>query len=359
MPQAPMDRGAGPARRPPGQREALASLLLARCDGCLPARRPAGARQRSAARGGYERVDRLAPGLAHGVDDARACICWKAATACEALAVRERGRALAARSRRRAVAPQRDLQSGQAGHRSQRRRLAGALLDEGEALAPRLRERRMEQKFVAARFYVQWLRGESAAALDGDAAARHRRRAHGGPLERIGYRTLVVDCYLLERRPGARAPRCSPRRRRSATCRTPAARATYYAPQQAVKQARLALAEGRPRDALAALPQETALSVMADRFGRSWIGCAAGAGARRRRAAARYVESVDIDADVDNGTRALWLEQRLAFDAARGHGDSTALQRAEELLGQGRSSGDGRRAPAASRRPQRVSPLAR
>jgi hypothetical protein len=213
--------------------------------------------------------------------------------------------------------------------------LAGLLLDEGEALAPRFENRDMEQKFIAARYYLHRLRGESAAATAAAARLLELVDRDGRPLERIGFRHLVVDAYLLE---GDLERARTLIAEAQALCDVQAAGAegNHYAPQQAVKQARLALAEGRPEDALSVLPPETALSVTGDRFGRSWIGCAAALALGDVSAAERYADSVDIDADVDNGTRALWLEQRMALDRAGGNSGGTALRRAEELLRQGR-----------------------
>ena len=318
----------------PGQREALASLLLhaamaAYRRGDLPAfaklsRRAVAANEGIASPSGLSTaLMMLGAFLLEGGDHD------------EAHAVHERSRAISRAagdvpSHRSAIFGLVKL----AFHRNDVE-LAGVLLDEGEALAPRFENADMEQKFVAARYYLQRLRNESAAATATATRLLDLVDRDGGPLERIGFRHLVVDAYLLEGDLARARPLIA---EAQALCDVQDAggEGNYYAPQQAVKQARLALAEGHPRDALAALPQETALSVTADRFGRSWIGCAAALALGDVDAAARYLESVDIDADVDNGTRALWLEQRLAFDAARGHGGSTALQRAEELLGQGR-----------------------
>jgi hypothetical protein len=234
---------------------------------------------------------------------------------------------------------------------------AGLLLDEGESLAPAFENQDIEQKFIAARYYLHWLRGESAAATATGARLLELVDRDGGPLERIGYRHLVVDAYLLEGDLARARPLIA---EAQALCALQAAsgEGNHYAPQQAVKRARLALAEGRPADALAMLPQETVLPVMGDRFGRSWIGGAAALALGNLDAAERHLDSVDIDADVDNGTRALWLEQRLALDRACGRSDGTALRRAEELLRQGRiplmvagrlqDAVDRTRAPAAS-----------
>ena len=212
---------------------------------------------------------------------------------------------------------------------------AAALLDEGEALAPGFEHRRSELFFREARYFVHFLRGEIDAARSvGDQliafAALEDLRA-----ERISALHLVVDLYLLIGELG-RAGRLIDDAELLLAPLASGHEGSVYAAQQAWKKAWLALADGRPGDALAALPAAAGLERMEDRFACAWIGGAAARALGDTTLARRHLDAVAIDMQVAVDQSAPWLEQRLRLAAASGGVDEPATRRARELLASGR-----------------------
>ena len=169
-----------------------------------------------------------------------------------------------------------------------------------------------ELAFREARYFVHFLRGEVEAAraaadrllafADGLPTAQRRVNPHAlDPLERIGSCVLVVDLFLLvgdiDRAQGLLD-------RTQVLCDALlAGGGNHYAAAHAVKRAWLALAQGRPADALARLPADD-VPRLEDRFARAWIGAAAARRLGNPELAWRHLRAVATTDEVST-TRAM------------------------------------------------------
>ena len=212
---------------------------------------------------------------------------------------------------------------------------AWALLDEGDALAAGFEQRSSTPSFLAARFYLHLQLGELAQAHASADLLLALGERDIGPVQRIGFRQMVADMYLME---GglARARAALDEAQTLCDALESSAEGNHYAPGQAIAMAWLALAEGRASDALARLPAGDALPRLEDRFGWAWIGCAAARALGDEADARRRLESVALGDDVGGPLFVLWLEQRLALAASSRCADVPALDRARELLSERR-----------------------
>lgn len=215
---------------------------------------------------------------------------------------------------------------------------AMALLDEYEALAPGFERSADEQRFLGARLYLHFLRGDMAAGRRAAERVLALSSAQSDPLRHISVLHTVFHLDLLG---GDLARARVTLDEAQALCDAQDRRTegNQFAPAQATHQAWLALAEGRPAQALALLPETDSLQQLTDRFACAWIGCAAERALGDRSAAQRRLDKVHIDDDMDATLLVLWLEQRLMLAAETGLRDTAAQARALALLG-------GRQVPA-------------
>ena len=204
------------------------------------------------------------------------------------------------------------------------------LLDEGEALAPGFETINVEQNYLAARFYVHFLRGEVAAARDAGDRLLAMSKGKGRSVQRVGYLLLVIDLYIdigdwrLVRTLIDEA-------QAAADVHIAGGDSVWFATDMAFKQATLALADGRPADALALLPT-TGPDEIDDRVHHAWIGAAAARALGDTEGAMRRLDAVGADEAAAAHPLVLWLEQRLAVAAEAARADATAVARAEALL---------------------------
>lgn len=211
-----------------------------------------------------------------------------------------------------------------------------ALLDEGESLSPAYEHRRAEQAFLEARFFLHLLRGEVAEA---DARAERLlafARQTGGPSERLGACHLVVDLYLLQ---GDLARARTLLAEAQGWCEQIQAegQGSHYGPQQALKRAWLALAEGQPAQTLALLPEASSLQRLEDRFGAAWLGAAAALALARPALARQWLDTGRLDEEVALDQYGPWLQQQLALAQALGEpAPPGVVERTRALLAQGR-----------------------
>lgn len=210
-----------------------------------------------------------------------------------------------------------------------------ALLDEGEALAPGYEHMRAELGFMEARYFVHYLRGElgqARAAADRLVAASARGTDHTLV---IGSCNMVIDLYLHSgelQRARALIELADVATRRAGE----QGRDHLYSAPWLAKRAWLALAEGRPDEALALLCNTLNTSHFEDRYHLAWVGAAAALAQGDVEDAASRLQGIDIHADAPTDLLANTLVQRLALALARGHSDPAAQQRAQSLLVEGR-----------------------
>ncbi|WP_284618563.1 ATP-binding protein [Aquabacterium humicola] len=247
----------------------------------------------------------------------------------QALAVGERARALAARSGNVPVHREVNFQLLQAYLDAGETDAVLRLLDEGDALAPAA-DNRGRTNYQAARFFVHFLRGEVEAARTAAADLLRMSRSQSNTLARIGYLLMVADLHVDLGEWAAVRPLLDEAFAASAAVGD----AGWFASNMAIKQATLALAEGRQADALALLPTNVQDEVDV-RFHCAYLGSAAARAQGRPDEARRWLDTVAFDDDAPVHPLACWLEQRLMLAAATARADQPALARAEALLAGG------------------------
>lgn len=209
-----------------------------------------------------------------------------------------------------------------------------ALIDEAEALAPGFENQRQAQNYRAARFFVHFLRGEVAAA---EAAAERLLAAgapRGHPVARVGYLHMVADLYI-DTGDWARVRALVDEAGALCDAQRAGGNAVWFDDNQAVKEARLAIAEGRPAEALARVDRVSTDEVDI-RFQCASIGAAAARALGDAADAARRLDSVGFDEAAPAHALACWLEQRLLLAAAEGRHDAAADARTRAELAAGR-----------------------
>jgi DNA-binding SARP family transcriptional activator len=250
------------------------------------------------------------------------------------LAALERARALAARcgdvpAERAAILNLIKLHSD-AGRSAQ----ALSLLEAGEALAPGFETPRTEQAFMQARYFLHYLRGETAEA---DAQATRLLALAdrlADRLIRLASLQMVVDLYL-HTHALARARTLLDEAESLVSGQLQGdgglLRSTLVA-----KRAWLLLAEGDAEGARQALGALGDGARAEDRLLGAWVGAAVALAQADTRAAAQALEAVDIEAESTTDSLALVLEQRLLLARALGADDPAARLRATTLLAAGR-----------------------
>jgi hypothetical protein len=208
------------------------------------------------------------------------------------------------------------------------------LLDESESLAPGFENRSIEQNHLAARYYVHQLRGELPEARA--AAARLLDRAGGQDhsMVRVGYLNMVAELHLLT---GDLAAARTLLDESLEICAAHRARgdASWFDDNVAQYRAWLALAEGRPADALATLPVRTLVQIDT-RFHQAWIGAAAAIALGDLADARRRLDAVGVDEAAPADALAAVIEQRLLLAARESRADEVAATRGEALLAERR-----------------------
>ena len=252
----------------------------------------------------------------------------------EALALAERARALAARSgnvpaQRIAIFTLvRVLMDS--GHTD---RLL-VLIDEAEALAPHFENHLMELNLQAARFFVHFLRGEVEPARRSGERLLDISKRVVQPLRRVGYLLMVADLHVdLRDWSAARALVDEAQAACDAQQQADGDR-IWFLSNQATKQAMLALAEGRPADALTLLPVDD--EEVDIRFHVAYLGAAAARALGDSAAARRWLDGVDLDEHAPAHPLACCLEQRLLLAAEEGRSDADAAARAGAMIAEGR-----------------------
>lgn len=194
---------------------------------------------------------------------------------------------------------------------------AVALLDEGEGLAPGFEHVRAEVAFREARFYVEYLLGNGAAARHQARSLLPRVDQLPGTIERIGVRVVVADLYLLDRDVG---PAQSLLAEALALCeeqRRGGGGGGLYHAQCVGRMAWLRLETGRAGDALELLDAPPPTDREEDRVSLAWIASAAlQALGRLDEAVERLMAAVPGD-DVPFDATALWVAQALALAEAQ------------------------------------------
>ena len=156
-----------------------------------------------------------------------------------------------------------------------------ALLDEGEALAPHFENRMMELNFQAARFFVHFLRGEVEPARSSGTRLLDISKRALHPLRRVGYLHMVADLYV-DLGDWATVRALVDEAQAACDAQQADGDRIWFLSNQALKQAMLAIAEGRPRDALAVLPVDD--EEVDIRFHVAFLGAAASRALGDRRA---------------------------------------------------------------------------
>ncbi len=252
----------------------------------------------------------------------------------QALAFSERARALAAHSgnvpaHRNAIFGLIEIHMN-AGHTDEVLRL----LDEGEALAPGFENHLIEQNFQAARFYVHFLRGEVAQARAAGQRLLAVATRSGNLVLRVGYLLMVAD-LSIDTGDLSGARRLVDEAQAASDAHRASGDEIWFSTNLANKHAALALADGRPGDALALLKGATSDDVD-DRFHCAWLGAAAARALGDAAGARRRLDAVGIDEGAPTHPLVCWLAQRLALAADEGRADAPAVERAQALLDQRR-----------------------
>ena len=164
----------------------------------------------------------------------------------EALAVGERARALAARSGNPTVHRIAIFNLVQTHMDTGRTDPVLALLDEGEALAPHFENRMMELNFQAARFFVHFLRGEVEPARTSGTRLLDISKRALHPLRRVGYLHMVADLHV-DLGDWATVRALVDEAQAACDAQQADGDRIWFLSNQALKQAMLAIAEGRPR----------------------------------------------------------------------------------------------------------------
>jgi DNA-binding SARP family transcriptional activator len=205
---------------------------------------------------------------------------------------------------------------------------AAALIEEGDALAPGFEHQRAEQAFAQARYFVHYLRGETAAA---EAAAQRLLAV----ARRVGERSIlieslqmVVDLYLHTGQLDDAARLLD---EAEATLAETDDGDHFQQATISAKRAWWLLAGG---DFLAAQRRLSTLGAPdreEDRYVIGWIGAAAALAAGEPGLASRCLQDLDIDADTATDALAMLLVQRLRLESS----DAPARARGIELLAAG------------------------
>ncbi len=209
------------------------------------------------------------------------------------------------------------------------------LLDEGEALAPSYEHRRSEQAFREARYFVHYLRGEVSEARAAAERLLVLARDPTAVFEWIGALHLVVDLHLLT---GDLAQASALLEEAQAVCDRFAidVEGSLYDGQQRIKQAWLALAEGRADESLSRLPALERLTRDDDRYAVAWIGARACRLLGDGPAARRFLDLMTLDSPAAIDHYAPWLTERLAAEFDSSLARASAIARARELLASGK-----------------------
>lgn len=208
------------------------------------------------------------------------------------------------------------------------------LLEEAEALAPGYENQQTARNFRAARFFVHFLRGEVDEAKQAGQRLLERGEWKENPVARVGMLHMVADLYVdLADWPRARALIDEAQ----ALCQAQQAtgNAIWFDDNHAIKQATLALAEGRPEEAMRQLATVDNDEIDI-RFHLAYLGAAAARALGDRAEAQRRLDSVRMDEAAPAHPLACWLEQRLLLAASEGRRDDAAAASAEAQLAEGR-----------------------
>ena len=251
----------------------------------------------------------------------------------EALAVGERARALAARSGNPTVHRIAIFNLVQTHMDTGRTDPVLALLDEGEALAPHFENRMMELNFQAARFFVHFLRGEVEPARNSGTRLLDISKRALHPLRRVGYLHMVADLHV-DLGDWATVRALVDEAQAACDAQQADGDRIWFLSNQALKQAMLAIAEGRPRDALAVLPVDD--KEVDIRFHVAFLGAAASRALGDRAGAKRWLGQVGLHEHAPVDALARCVEQRLLLAAEEGRSDADATARAESMLAEGR-----------------------
>jgi DNA-binding SARP family transcriptional activator len=209
-----------------------------------------------------------------------------------------------------------------------------ALLDEAEALAPAFENDRTARNFRAARFFVHFLRGEVAEAKAAGQRLLDVDVWKENPVSRVGMLHMVSDLYV-DLGDWARARALVDEAQALCEAQKAAGDAIWFSDNHAIKQATLALAEGRPADAMTLLATVDSDEIDI-RFHVAYLGAAAARAVGDGVEAQRRLDSVSIDEAAPAHPLACWLEQRLLLAAAQGRRDAAAAACAEAQLADGR-----------------------
>lgn len=200
-----------------------------------------------------------------------------------------------------------------------------ALLEEGEALAPGFEHQRAEQAFLAARYFVHYLRGQvpEASAAAGRLMALARRVADRRLL--VDSAQMVADLFLHTGQLDAAAALLD-------EAEAVAAEGELRTAQLAAKRAWWWLASGHPAAALQWLDASAVPAHDEDRWVVGWIGAAAALALGDTQAARHRLAGLDIESETATHCLAMVLVQRLALARATGAEDPAAKRRAAALL---------------------------
>ena len=316
----------------PGSRRKLAALLLELCRaGNWQGDNEAWGRYARRAVAAYEAVDDSA-GLAAALSSLALHHKYMGDTV-EALAVSERARSLAARSGDVSAQRTAIFKVAQTLMDSGHTERALLLLDEGEALAPHFENRMMQLNYQALRFFVLFLRGEVEPARRAGERLLDACKPPYDSLRRMGYLHMVADLHIdLGDWPAARVLIDEAQ----AACDVYQAdgERIWFLSNQAIKQAMLALADGRPADAIGLLPvTDEEIDV---RFHVAYIGAAAARAMGDGAEARRWLDRITLDEQAPAHPLACCMEQRLMLAAEEGRRDAEAVTHAEAMLAEGR-----------------------
>jgi hypothetical protein len=153
-------------------------------------------------------------------------------------------------------------------------------------------------------------------------------------MQRVGFLNMVAEMHLTV---GDLAAARVLLDEALALCEAQQARGddSWFGDNVAQYRAWLALAEGRPADALALLPDKV-LVQMDVRFHQAWIGAAAALALGDLADARRRLDAVGVDETPPADALSFFVEQRLLLAAREGRVDAAAAARAEALLAERR-----------------------
>lgn len=198
-----------------------------------------------------------------------------------------------------------------------------ALLDECAALAPGFEHAGRRQKFLEARYFVHYLRGDIAEARAAAQALLESARAINNLHIRLNSAQLVVDLYL-------HTGDLDSAERLLDDAGDGAGIGMHTV--LLAKRAWLELLRGRPAEALGILQRCGAGGRIEDRLIAAWVGAACAMAIDDDADAARRLDDADIAAEHTVDALAMVLVQRLRLARRRGRRDDEARQRALALL---------------------------